>query len=416
MRNKLVIYLFKLLVVFTLLWGTHAWFTWHFNNVTLVILYLIIIVISYSYKRCEHIELKFNNRILFAYILYIFNEYYINQGSIGTALKLFGILYLSTIILSDRKNIDETIDFTLKSIALILLPGMVLHIILLVVGILPVPVIEHPGNSVYKFFNYWILLRGSALYEAEGIRFQSIFLEAGYTGTMLAFLLYLGRFNFKKKENIVILIGLLLTLSLAGYLIAIIGYFIYLRSQNVNILQQVKYLFLLLLVCFVSTQYNDGHNIINEKILERLKFDEKKGIKGNNRTGETADYYYERFLQTGDLWTGIGHSNLKRINDSNADESNFNTQIRGAGYKIYFITNGIITAIFYLMFYYFLGPCSFKRRHLYMNGFLILIIITFIGSAYPSSFSWIIPYLLGTRKHNNNIENEYRNINVPSCT
>ena len=75
-------------------------------------------------------------------------------------------------------------------------------------------------------------------------------------------------------------------------------------------------------------------------------------------------------------------------------EFDYDNQIRGAGYKIYFLYQGIVVAMLFLISFFLLGPLERVKNKRYMGGFFLLIVITFIQAAYPSSFSWWIPFLL----------------------
>lgn len=243
------------------------------------------------------------------------------------------------------------------------------------------------------------------------IRFCSIFLEPGYLGTMLSYLLYVGRFDFKKKYNVVFLFALILTLSLAGFVIAALAWILIKLQEGKSIKRLVQIICVLGIVYYGGINYNGGNNILNEQILSRLQYDKDKGISGNNRASHMAEAYFDYYMQTGEILFGVGQRQVRKINGGGAAGVDFNDQIRGAGYMIFFITNGIIEAVII-----FFGYLMFVRKtdRKYGYGFLLLIVITFVQAAYPLSPSWLIPFIFGcvlnSKKHEN------RHTYISSCS
>lgn len=58
--------------------------------------------------------------------------------------------------------------------------------------------------------------------------------------------------------------------------------------------------------------YNGGRNVLNEKILSRLQYDEDKGISGNNRTSHLADAYFEQYTNNGQILFGVGNQTIRK--------------------------------------------------------------------------------------------------------
>ena len=145
--------------------------------------------------------------------------------------------------------------------------------------------------------------------------------------------------------------------------------------------------------------YNNGKNIVNEKIIQRLEYDEEKGIAGNNRTGEGTEFYYNQAIEDGDIWLGLGQERVNKINAGSATSGDYSTNIRGAGYKVYFVKFGIISALMFLLFYMMLAKVCNKRLKTRLS-FVVLIMLTFMSQATPSSMSWIYPIILGLQNYN----------------
>ena len=173
--------------------------------------------------------------------------------------------------------------------------------------------IEYPGNDVYIFYNYIFLIRG-VLYNSEGLKFQSVFLEPGYIGTLLAFMLYLNEYNFKKWYNKIMLLSLVISFSLAGYVTTIIGYGIYLKSKKSDFGRYACFIALLFGSFLFFSNYKDGKNYLNENIFNRLQVDSNKGIKGNNRSLGQLDFYFSKYARSGDLLMGVSPDEIRIIN------------------------------------------------------------------------------------------------------
>lgn len=304
-------------------------------------------------------------------------------------------------LLDDIKNSYSHLKFIATTLSAIIVPGLILHF-LFIFSFLPTSVpIVYPGSFVYVFSNYLFVLEG-LIYEQGSGRFMSIFLEPGYFATLSVFLLYALKFNFKLKQVKIITAGILCSLSLFGYGAFAIAYLYY---KGINGVKIQKYLVILIAMVFFVTVFKDlngGHNIINEKILSRLESDDERGFAGNNRVGEGVDTYFDYYLSTGDLIQGVGNDEIRKIND--ASTGSFGDSIRGAGYKIFFIREGIIAAVAYLFIYLLMALYKIpKAQKLYSYGFVVLIIITFIQASYPSSFSWLVPFVLGISSYRKQI-------------
>lgn len=179
-------------------------------------------------------------------------------------------------------------------------------------------------------------------YESPIPRFTSVFQEPGHLATTCVFLLFVNRFDIKKWYNVLFLVSVLLSLSLAGYglLIMALGFHILLFSRYKKLAITVLVL-LLAVVTFLSFKINDGDNVLYERIISRLEYSEDGGIAGNNRYSSTFDSKYKKFVKSEDIYLGVGDlpQNKKWWTNS-------------AGWKRAVVTNGIIGLILICMFYY----------------------------------------------------------------
>lgn len=385
--------LYRLLILFYLCWGAHAWFTWWIDfldkNEALAVNF-IIFLIAEAYRRKMNIPLINDKSIISAIICLILGQV---TGTVFGPLLIPNLLfhmYPIYVLICDEKNSPSVLSFLVNSIAIILVPGLILHLYNLSVGLPPsIPSIY--GDSLsYIFFNYGFMLQPIADYESDSGRFFSIFIEPGYLGVLLAFLLYASKFDMRKKQTWILLAGLVASFSLSGIMSAVIGYLFIRMSEGRAIKKVVGYLLLLVPVYFVGLEYNGGNNKINELIIQRLQPDEEKGFSGNNRVGEQFDIYFEDMVKDGSILFGMGYDKANKLL---ADE---NGMIHGAGYKRYFVIYGALSGIFFFLFYFFMGPGRpMLKNKRYLWGLYVMFVISFLPLGYPLSTTWLVGYALG---------------------
>lgn len=378
--SRITLLLYRCLLLVLLCWGAHAWFTWEWDYMALgrFRLFFAFLAISLIYIYSNNIFFHVKGRVLLAYFLWCIASLPPEFKLVNPVIEAFRFFPL-LILFYDSKNIAGHLKFLSISIALILIPGMILWTAIQLgyfnLPGLPIQMGEE-GNDNYYFYNYFILLDRIV---AESTRFQSIFLEPGYLGTMLSFLLYANKFRWHLWYNCIILLGLVLSQSLAGYATFGIGYLLFLRAQGFSIKKYAIPLFFLIMFVFCMQFYNNGDNYINHNIIERVtdESNEKYLFDGSDRTSDYTDELFIEAFTNGNLLFGI----------------NKDLEVDGAGYKIFFLNKGIIAAILYFLVYKIISLMTRNKK--YSLYYLILIIITFWQAGYPYSYSWIIPFILG---------------------
>lgn len=169
------------------------------------------LLIFFIFKRCVRISRR--RWLLFLGFLFISLWFYKPMNGIYP----YGILrsfYISSLFFLSRDDINGVIKYLFKILALIVAFGLVCHVLRLV-GFSPFGQITtvFTDNRYYDVYPFLVYQQG--LY----FRFNSIFDEPGYYGTIIALFLVLDNLDFSKKQNIVLLAGGVLTLSFAFYLI-----------------------------------------------------------------------------------------------------------------------------------------------------------------------------------------------------
>ena len=409
--SRFILFVYRLVLFFSVCWGAMAWFTWGLDSSPIYAMYAECVfgVISILYWNTNKMSFIFGRYTKFALFLFIILIAIYRNFDIIDIVRY--LLRYSPILLAlfDYTNVKGHMRFISISLCIILVPGLILHFIMLNTGIFPSIIIQRGDWESYYFFNYIFLLKGAVTYESEGLRFQSVFLEPGYCATLLSFILYSNEYEFRKFYNKVILLGVIASMSLAGYLTTLVGFILNRFSQHYSVKKYVPIFILLLASYSVAVNYNDGHNVVNELIIERLQPDEDKGIAGNNRVSERTEDYFHDILKDGRFLFGVGQKEVDRLNGGRFKGEDFQNSIAGAGYQMYLIVNGLVSALLWLLFYYLLAKnCNNKR---YSMGFVIVVFITFLQCAYPYSMSWLIPYILAIVSHTSNKNNIFSGYN-----
>ena len=400
--KRIITILYKINLLILLMWGAHAWFLWELDNpdnMALANLYAFIsCCIALAYNSIVAKERLINGATCLIILFIIIGNLFHTLRAV-VLLATTVIKYVPLIVLfMDKQHAQEHLVFVAKGIALIFIPGIIIHIYDIFEG-LPIGLpIQHPFSENYVFLNYIFSLKQTVLSanNDDVLRFQSVFLEPGMLGALCVFMLLALRFDFKKWSTWPIIMALVLSLSLAGYITGLLGYVVYQYSRGKDIRYFILMGVMLIPVYFGAKYYNDGENYLQTRIFDRLEYDEEKGIEGNNRFSSMTDWYYEQMWASGEIFTGLGPAEVEEINGDTTDSSSFDNQINGAGYKTYFITRGLLGGLMFFLIYMILGPLQFiKGQKKYAYGVLFVYAVTFIQVAVPDSWSWLIPYVLG---------------------
>lgn len=372
--------------MYCILIGTETWFTWNTRGqgLTLIMAFAVVLV---HFAIPKMFSFKLGKSVKWAFVILFIALYSTKTDGSGLQLLLRAYLVLSVFCLQNEYQI-KLFRIIQCSVAILLVPSLILHYILLVNPLPPFGgIIEHPASINYIYGNYIFLIKNDIMYPD---RFCGFTLEPGYIGSFCAYMLYADRFRMRKIENIVLLVSVISSLSLAGYLLTTMGFFMCKVSSNVRIIfkRLLQIGCLVVIAYFIAQKYNDGDNYINEKIFERLQIDEKKGIKGNNRISDDVNVYYDQFLRSDNLLVGYSDAQMQKLRNS--------LEVwNSAGYKVFLMNNGLIRLLLILAFYYLIARSSDNKY--YSMGFFMIIFIYFLATGYVFSLMWLMVYTLGIK-------------------
>lgn len=246
------------------------------------------------------------------------------------------------------------------------------------------------GFARYYFDNYYVFLLDYKYVHALILpRFMSVFTEPGFLGCILSILLFSEGFVIKKNlQNVVFLVALFFSLSLAGWLISIVGFMFLKLKPTVH-----SFIVIGLVVIGVSfaslfsREYNGGNNFLNNYIFQRLELDASSGnIQGYNRSSLDTREYFSFFIHSDKLLFGEGVGSLA---DENVD------------WKSFMIRYGLIPTL--LVLFYYLWPTLRIHSHKYYLFGISLIFLLIASQTTYGIFScmYISLFMLSVKNVDN---------------
>jgi len=261
-------------------------------------------------------------------------------------------------------------------------------------------------DESHGYFQQSYLIRSNYIFYCFSnfydFRFNGPFIEPGHLGIMTAFLLFADGYDFKKYTTYILIFTLLLTMSLAGYVLCFAGYLFYKYDTNkIQFSFIVFFLASIIIVYFFGKIYKGGDNLLNNYILSRLEYDEEKGFSGNNRVfGQIDIYYAAMFNDTQTLLFGYNKDIIDYLAWNHS---------RGSGFIMCMVSHGLIGTIAGLLFYIFYYLIADNRKTALL--FLVFVLMLYWQRTYPFWFSWLICYVFGITSRSKYLY-ENRNINV----
>lgn len=236
-----------------------------------------------------------------------------------------------------------------------------------------IPNEEQVGNgSLYVFKHHYLFLVFDYAYLNMNImpRFQAIFIEPGYLGTICLLFTAANNFNFKKWPVAVLFCLMLISCSLAAYIIFTFGFLLHLFLKK-------KYMLLfccitaVLIFAAVSLFLLPEDNLVYHYIWRRLFAED--GIEYNRSTPEFSHFFWNQFCRSGELLWGSEYG-IQLSKDT-----------RSVDFKMFLVYYGVFGALLSLLFYL---VCFLKNR----NPKVICLCAVF-GMIFLQS-SWVCQYLI----------------------
>lgn len=388
MIGKEKILYFCIFMLFVL--SMKIWIGWNGMDRWFYIIILSILVFLHTRKK---IRVQYSKRDAIALVCLYLGMVYINGRPFGFTTILTTALFAYILFIKDLDK-AKCLRYISKWYAYLMAVSLIIFWLVQIWDIPPLGLMIYENEELLARNPDYCIRLNYLFYlpfmREEAIRFNGPFLEPGHLGMMAAFLLFCNRFDFSKKYNIVNLIALFHTFSLAGYLLFLIG-FLMIRyyEGKMKFYRMFIYLILFLSVIQLAYTYNSGNNYLKTLILDRLELDEERGFIGNNRTSTTIIEYEEEMWE-GDntrlLMQGYSEQEWNSILDENRG-------FKGTGYIVSLVHYGMFGILAMLLFYFIYFIYS-KNKKFALISFVFLLAM-FWQRTYPFWFCWIICYSYG---------------------
>ena len=397
-----IVFYFTLFVLFVTSCG--LWVGWGGRSKYIYGISIIILIFSILGNRGIEFEINKKN-ILVSLVLCIVTIVYEYE----IRITHFGIFFLYFIICCLKKTHQiQCLILFYKWFAWLMFPSIIVYF-LVHAGLIPAFGTLNLDDGTHGFWDASYTIRSNYLFYCYApsfydIRFNGPFAEPGHLGAVISFLIYANGFNFKKSETFILLGGLILTMSLTGYMLTYICYMFYKFEQNeMKLFPILIFLLGTMLFYLFGTMYNGGDNFINDKILNRLVYDEEKGFHGNNRVFGMVDLYFASMFNN-------EHTLLFGYDTSTIDYLKWHNS-RGTGITYVMISKGLVGTIAGIMFYIVYSMSVSKNRKIAFMFLFYICILYWIG-AYTFWLSTIMCYVFGITTRNFIDKNENRNFDI----
>lgn len=317
-------------------------YAWFFIGLNPIIYPLSAIVLSHYLINRKYAFHKFKEFIIPIFFLFLLRLYITDYSSISSILGNILRIYIFTIVLLLHDRYKSKIFIYLTKAFAILLSISILFWFLKLLGLYESYSYLSIGENTNSHLNHFFFLTQNRFDFIP--RFMSVFLEPGHLGMIASFLLFGNSFKLKNKYVLIIFISTLLTFSLAAYLLCFISYMSLLFLKNNRILSFFFITLIFFLFYIISINYNNGSNIINNLVIDRLMFDGEQ-ISGWNRFTDNFNDYYDNFITSPESLFGIGQNELVNL---------FPNRV-SIGYKTYIIAYGLVGLLILFAFYFSLA-------------------------------------------------------------
>lgn len=301
--------------------------------------------------------------------------------------------FLAFLSLKKEKQI-EVFEFLKKSMAVIVgvsLVGWVLYLF----GVKLPYFIDYYGSAEffddnsYIFHNHILYLVNLQARSADAwmgystMRYSAVFLEPGYFSSILAILLYSEHYNLKKWQNKVFLVAIILSFSLAGWLLTAFGFaWRSLQKSKIRVLSIMGVFILLGGIIVFAELYNGGDNVINYRILQRMEYDQETGtITGDNRSNASFVDWFANVFSKNPLYLLFGgYSEFQDLVFSS-----------GTGWRLFLLKYGLVGLIAYVVFLN-VQLREARKTHLKIGLLLIYLFFLYQDDGYFLSVAFLIVY------------------------
>lgn len=276
------------------------------------------------------------------YFYYMMNTYnHVFSLKPGIIIKFIMIILFLLLPEKERRNIFELYT---RLFALSLIPAICFSVLSIIGFDVPYDVIassqEIKVNQNFEYIHY----PGSVFCEnrysiSRFKRLCGIYDEHGMAGTVAGLLLAGNQFKLKKhKELVIILVGGILSVSLAFFVIVGL-YYVYVLLKNRKKKRLIT-LISLILICAGVLFLLRNNEVVNRLVISRLRI---TYLMSNKRADSTFIALFSDFLRSDNILWGYGNNNPI-----------FNT-VDAASYKVLIYDIGFVGFFIYVLWFLYWG-------------------------------------------------------------
>ena len=358
----------------------NPWFTWSINSIFPVIALPLFLLVLALNRKMQHPLLQRTEAFTptAIYIAISFSMSLLGHCSLSGALAmLLQVPIFYAILRLDREELMRLSDFLCKAMAYMMCVSIPFFIYYLKGGSLPHQ-FAHNEKLMYTFDNYYFFMINDST-ERIIPRFHAFFLEPGHLGTACTFLLLTQIGKWKRWYNIVLAFTSLITLSLAAYVLMIMGFFLAIWIRKRAVVGKLLIAIVFMGGFFVAAQnYNQGVNAVNMLIVERLSIGDDGKIEGDNRVKDEFRKEFDRYIESGEILTG-GPKPMEKFGWGNA------------GYRVFVYSYGMISTLLVILFAFSITAGAHTRPKW---GMLIIAAATFWERANPFYYFFFVPLFM----------------------
>lgn len=315
----------------------HPWFLWPNSYMWSAILIVVLLFLCAS--RLSFITVNGNFFAISSLIVILVSFFciYTALQSFRTSSVLSIVVFILVFALRKGEKI-KALDKLTTLLSLIVLLAIVARLTndyLFPLPHLPLSYPDWKGDiPVLEIKNFFWYIEPAGL---AGNRLYSIFDEPGTLGTLIAFLLVGNNFNFRDSRNLVLLVGGVLTFSLAFFVISAFGFFLLRLSSPLKLAKGVVVFVLAVLGTVIFFWDNDAFRmIVINRIADLFVF----GLESRNP--QVLDIFYSQYIISPEALLGMG-TNFHLENP---------TIFLGQSYKLFLIEYGFVGLLLVFSLYF----------------------------------------------------------------
>lgn len=250
----------------------------------------------------------------------------------GPALSMIYTMAIPIVFLIDKSFLCRCFDKFIKIFAVLITISIVVYVMVAILQMnLPHTQIK-PINSLKEedgfLYNRYFMLLVDPTERGFLTRFYGLYDEPGVVGTIASVILVSNKYAFKKNKYLIpIFVAGFFSFSLFFYIISIVSVFFNIRKGN------IIFLLITIPIIIYALSFIPGVDIL---IYNRFLFEDGVWL-GNSRSTEGYDAWFSKFVNTADVWFGLGPGANLLYNKG------------GASYKDLIVNYGIVMFLMYSM-------------------------------------------------------------------